>query len=332
MPRAHPAATSPAPLGAAPFGSQGGKSLLGSQGSAQGGGGADAPQVCSSSTSQPPSSPLGQLRGSPHHTPQQLPACAAAPSSEPALAWVVPPRSLPGGSSRPSPARSGAAGGSALPARSGGQSPPDGSLLFPGQWPMVKLKINISLTPSSARPSSCRELAAPPRCNPSTKTTLGPRRPGRCGTGGRERKEQPGPEFLIPAHPRHSQSTAKRQSFPGNCLPPALPPAPAEPPGPRDVPALACTAQRLQPRAGTPAPGPQCCCSRARRPAAAPRAEGTSASEVEPGVPALGAGPRPSPCRRKLRRRWRQGDSSRWGPCSPRIEPRAAEDAPPAPR
>lgn len=76
------------------------------------------------------------------------------------------------------------------------------SLGFPGRWPVVKLKINISLASSTACPTldnSCKGLTSPWRCNPSIKmTTFGPRHPGRCGM---DKKQNLAQIFLIPAYP-----------------------------------------------------------------------------------------------------------------------------------
>lgn len=76
------------------------------------------------------------------------------------------------------------------------------SLGFPGRWPVVKLKINISLASSAACPTldnSCKGLTSPWRCNPSIKmTTFGPRHPGRCRM---DKKQNSAQIFLIPAYP-----------------------------------------------------------------------------------------------------------------------------------
>lgn len=138
----------------------------------------------------------------------------------------------------------------------------------------------------------------PPRCNPSTKTTRVPRRVGRCGTGGSEHEEQLGPDFLIPAYPRHDQSTAKQQSFRGNSDSYQL----------CQLPQQSCRGQGmfqpwLAPYSNTspvPARLLPAHSLRTRHVAAAQVSEGTFAFDVETRVPA--------PRRTKVRRRWRQGE------------------------
>lgn len=90
------------------------------------------------------------------------------------------------------------------------QKPPVRPFIFPGQYPMAKLKINISLASSTTQPTldnSCRGLASCWRYNPSVgKAIFSRRHPGRYRKGGKKGKNMSLAQiFLIPGYHLHDQ-------------------------------------------------------------------------------------------------------------------------------
>lgn len=115
-------------------------------------------------------------------------------------AWVVPFCSLPGEALTPL-LQAPAGQEHQLSLHAKWPKSPVPSPGFPGRWPVVKLKINISLASSTPCPTldnSCRGLTSPWRCNPSIEmTTFGPRHLGRCRM---DKKQSWAQIFLIPAY------------------------------------------------------------------------------------------------------------------------------------
>lgn len=149
---------------------------------------------CKSASAQLGFSPLVALRLSPLHPRLALKVhdCSLIQMNR---VWVVPFCSLPGEALTPL-LQAPAVQEHQLSLHTKWPKSPVPSLGFPGRWPVVKLKINISPPSSTACPTldnSCKGLTSPWRCNPSIKmTTFGPRHPGRC----RMDKKQFGLDFF----------------------------------------------------------------------------------------------------------------------------------------
>lgn len=103
------------------------------------------------------------------------------------------------------------------------QKPPVRPFIFPGQYPMAKLKINISLASSTTQPTldnSCRGLASCWRYNPSVERAIFSRRhPGRYRKGGKKGKKMSLAQiFLIPGYHLHDQKQRRPTPLQGKEL------------------------------------------------------------------------------------------------------------------
>lgn len=164
---------------------------------------ADSLQVCFSTTSHPSSPHLQQHRGFPH----PVPGAAVRARSRSLIRIKSCSVQLTRGSAQSPPAH----GRKVTSHRvQKWQKPPVRSFIFPGQYPMAKLKINISLASSTTQPTldnSCRGLASCWRYNPSMeRAVFSGRHPGRYRKGGKKGKNMSLAQiFLIPGYHLHDQ-------------------------------------------------------------------------------------------------------------------------------